>query len=423
MKKLKTLFVLTSLFILCISINKIYGKNCDVDLKSRCAILYDAENDNTLFEKNCNQRAYPASTTKILTAILSIENLNLTDTVTVSSNAVNSTPIGSSTINLKINENISIKDLLYGLMIKSGNDAANVLAECVSGNIDEFVKLMNNKALQIGCKNTHFANPHGFHENDHYTTAYDLTLIFNYAIKNDIFKNIISTKEYTINETNLSPARRLINTNKMINESSNLYYKYLIGGKTGYTDEAMGTFISFAKKDNINLISCVLGAPQGTGTNEYRFTDTKHLLEYGFTNFNNQKILDKNAIRFEIKDPNVSKKYKVEISNDVYLLIKNDKYIISYLTDIFNTHNKNICTSDIVGNLNISLYFEDGTISRKAANLICTDSSSYIDTNTIFKIILSFILLAMVILLLVFKLKLKLNLEYRKRPFKCKRIN
>lgn len=421
MKKLKTLFVLTSLFILCISINKIYGKNCDVDLKSRCAILYDAENDNTLFEKNCNQRASPASTTKILTAILSIENLNLTDTVTVSSNAVNSTPIGSSTINLKINENISIKDLLYGLMIKSGNDAANVLAECVSGNIDEFVKLMNNKALQIGCKNTHFANPHGFHENDHYTTAYDLTLIFNYAIKNDIFKNIISTKEYTINETNLSPARRLINTNKMINESSNLYYKYLIGGKTGYTDEAMGTFISFAKKDNINLISCVLGAPQGTGTNEYRFTDTKHLLEYGFTNFNNQKILDKNAIRFEIKDPNVSKKYKVEISNDVYLLIKNDKYIISYLTDIFNTHNKNICTSDIVGNLNISLYFEDGTISRKAVNLICTDSSSYIDTNTIFKIILSFILLAMVILLLVFKLKL--NLEYHKRSYKCKRIN
>lgn len=421
MKKLKTLFVLTSLFILCISINKIYGKNCDVDLKSRCAILYDAENDNTLFEKNCNQRASPASTTKILTAILSIENLNLTDTVTVSSNAVNSTPIGSSTINLKINENISIKDLLYGLMIKSGNDAANVLAECVSGNIDEFVKLMNNKALQIGCKNTHFANPHGFHENDHYTTAYDLTLIFNYAIKNDIFKNIISTKEYTINETNLSPARRLINTNKMINESSNLYYKYLIGGKTGYTDEAMGTFISFAKKDNINLISCVLGAPQGTGTNEHRFTDTKHLLEYGFTNFNNQKILDKNAIRFEIKDPNVSKKYKVEISNDVYLLIKNDKYIISYLTDIFNTHNKNICTSDIVGNLNISLYFEDGTISRKAVNLICTDSSSYIDTNTIFKIILSFILLAMVILLLVFKLKL--NLEYHKRSYKCKRIN
>lgn len=226
-------------------------------------IIMDLESGNIIFEKNAHTKVYPASTTKVLTAILAIENLNIDDTVVVSKNAVYSTPIGSSIMYLKPEEVISIKNLLYGLLLQSGNDAANALAEVVSGNIPDFINLMNSKLEEIGCKDTHFTNAHGFHDNDHYTTVFDMAKLFRYAVQNETFKEIIATKEITIPKTNKTEERTYKNTNKMFNPKyTDMYYEYVIGGKTGYTEKARGTFVGYGKKDDKTVIVCAFDGSQ-----------------------------------------------------------------------------------------------------------------------------------------------------------------
>ena len=164
---------------------------------------------------------------------------------------------------VKAEEIFTIEQLLYGLLLPSGNDAAIVLAEAVSGNVDDFVVLMNEKLKELGCNNTHFTNPHGFHDDNHYSTTYDMAKLFRYCLNNEVFRQIISTKEYIIPPTNKSPEEtKLINTNRMLDERYTAsYYEYMIGGKTGYTEEARGTFIGFCKKDNITII---IGAFNGS---------------------------------------------------------------------------------------------------------------------------------------------------------------
>ena len=245
------------LFIFVIFASNIFAAK-NIELYSKAAILVDNDSGKILYGKNENERVYPASTTKVLTAILALEKLDLTSSVVVSKAAVN-LPYGSSNAALKQGEVISVKDLLYGLMLKSGNDCANVLAEAVSGSIDSFVELMNNKLKELGCDNSHFANAHGYHEDDHYTTPIDMMKILSYAIKNENFVKLISTSSYTIGKTNKTDTERVYqNTNRLIltKDDSYLsrYYEYCIGGKTGYTDEAGRTLVAYAKKGDKNLI-------------------------------------------------------------------------------------------------------------------------------------------------------------------------
>ena len=252
------------------------------DVTAESAILIDADTGAILFEKNAHEKAYPASTTKILTGLLTIENANMNDTITFSSAAVNSiNPYEDANLGIKTGEQLSVEDALYGLLLYSANEIAYGLAEYVSGNASDFVDLMNKKAAELGATDTHFANPSGLYDANHYTTAYDLAMIAKGCYNNSTFVNIDSTyTNYTIAETNMSSARTFQHRHKMLKGRA-YYYEYCKGGKTGFTDESGYTLVTFAEKDGMRLIAVVFKEPDDAT----RFVETKTLFEWGFANF------------------------------------------------------------------------------------------------------------------------------------------
>ena len=264
----------------------------NINTYCEACILINADNGKILYSKNADEKMYPASTTKVMTAILALENCNLTDIVTVSHDAIFNVPYGYSIANLQEGEEISINALLHVLLIPSANDAAFVLAEHIAGSVDAFSDMMNEKAKEIGCKNTHFVNPNGIHSEDHYSTAYDLALIGQYAMKNEVFRKIVSTTTYTLPATNKydKQDRIFLTTNDLIRSSLSTYYEYATGAKTGYTDPASNCIIATATKDGINLIAVVLHAEKTEDGLNTRAVDCKTLFEYGFNNYSNKTI-------------------------------------------------------------------------------------------------------------------------------------
>ena len=395
----KYIFIL--LFIIFnINSNNICFASSDLELYCNCDLIMDYESGNVLFENNGYKKVYPASTTKILTAILALENLNLDEKIVVSKNAVYSTPVGSSVIYLQPGEIMTVENLLYGLLIKSGNDAANVLAEAVSGNTSDFVLLMNKKLDELKCTNSHFTNAHGFHDKNHYTTVYDMAKIMQYAMKNDNFRKIVETKEYTIPATNKSEKRVYTNTNKMFNKNyPKMYYEYVLGGKTGYTEEARGTFIGYGKKDDKIVIVAAFDGSQNINKQEGRFLDSITLFEYAFNNFNKYKFLDKNLFKHYIYDENTHTKYLVSIENDLYALYKNDSYAINYKLNIldYNLNEKNI--GEKVGNVNISSIGSSLNTSQ-VYDLVLIEKSHYFKLDFAIPYLLYTILLILTIAIL-----------------------
>lgn len=273
----------------------------DLLLQCRNAVLMDATFGQVLYDQAAYDQAYPASLTKVMTALLTLEALQdgttTEDTmVTVSENAAHKDFPDESTANLVAGEQVSVKDLLYCLMLPSANDAAKALAEHLGGTVDAFVKTMNTRAEELGCQNTHFVNPNGLHDPAHYTCAYDVALMFRQAMQHELFLTVISTKDYTMEATNLSDSRYFYNTNGLI---SNLYYsgyvyEKCIGGKTGTTQDAGKCLVSAARSGNNLLISVVMGAdtiPQEDGsTRQGQFVESRRLLEYGFDHFRPVKL-------------------------------------------------------------------------------------------------------------------------------------
>ena len=294
-------------------------------LYAESAILIDTNTGKVLFEKNMDQKMYPASTTKIMTAILAIENCNLEDTVTVNYNAISSIPSGYSTAGLVTDEVLTVKQLLEVLLVHSSNDAANVLGMHVGGSIDSFVTMMNSKAQELGCTNTHFTNTYGLHEDNHYTTARDLAIIARYCMKNESFRHFVSQPNCQIAPTNKHEARTYINTNDLINTSSRYYYKYAIGIKTGYTKEAGNCLISASKKDGLETIAVVLntGTLQGA-----RCEDSISLFNYAYDTFGIKKIASKDDIIAKTTVYNGTKDTK-----ELDVLLSKDIDALSFLTD------------------------------------------------------------------------------------------
>lgn len=293
--------------------------NDPLNLKAKSAVLIDAKTGIIVYEKNKDAKSYPASTTKILTALIAIENTKKTDILTHSHNAIFNIGQGSSHIGMRENEQITMEQALNGVLLASANEVCMAIAEKVSGSVDNFVNLMNKRAKEIGTKNTHFANPHGFHDDNHYTTSYDMALIMQEAIKNLDFLNYISTTTYKIPTTNIVNEERILhNSNKLIQKTSPHYYQYCVGGKTGYTNEAGNTLVTYAKKDNIELIAVVM---QDEGTSVY--DDTKKLYEYGFSMYEKVNLFDKSSFKEKAE---VAQKFKdKEISlGSVYLRAEKD---------------------------------------------------------------------------------------------------
>ena len=257
-------------------------------------MVADLETGKVLASKNGDEKVYPASTTKILTAIIAIENCNLTDTVTASREAID--PIGSnhSNMGILVGEELTVKDLLYGLLVHSANDAANVLGVHISGNLDDFSVLMNEKAKELGMTNSNFVNAHGYHDDDHYTTVNDLAKVTIYAMKNELFQEIVKTPRYEIAPTNkYKEIRYLSNTNMFIsgNKTQKHLYKNCIGVKTGSTEEAGNCLISAAEENGTKLFAVVMKCKnEGLGEGAYSTTDSKALFEWGFKNFAYKEI-------------------------------------------------------------------------------------------------------------------------------------
>lgn len=253
------------------------------------AILIDADTGSILYEKDAYRKCYPASTTKILTGLLTIENCNLSDTMTISTNAANSVnPYEDANLSMKAGEQITVEQALYGLLLYSANEIAYALAEQVAGTADAFVDMMNNKAKELGAINTHFANPSGLYNANHYTTAYDMAMIARGCYNNASFVNIDSTSSsYTISATNMSAQRTIRHRHKMLKDRE-FYYEYCKGGKTGFTDESLMTLVTFAEKDGMRLICVVFRSPDDT----IRYTDTRTLFDWGFNNFKKSTTSD-----------------------------------------------------------------------------------------------------------------------------------
>ncbi len=265
------------------------------DIQAKNVILVETSSKRVLYDKNAQERCYPASTTKIMTTLLALEHLNLDDMVTVSETALQNLNPDGSTANLVAGETLTVKDLLYCVMLKSANEACNVLAEEVAGSVPAFVDMMNAKAQEIGCVDTHFVNPHGLHDPDHYTTAYDLYLIAMEARKQSMFLDITHTESYEVKATNKSAARILKTTNGLIAQQAKSphYYPGAKGIKTGYTTPAGHCLVSLATKNSMELLCVVMGAGMTADQQVGSFTESIKLLDWGFGNFERRELVAK----------------------------------------------------------------------------------------------------------------------------------
>ena len=272
-------------------------------IQAKAAILVDDDYGEVLYEQNAHEKNYPASITKVMTTLLVLEAVDrgeaaLTDIVTVGDEVNLGIGEGGSGVGLQEGEQLSLEDLLYCALTASANEACNALAQYLCGDVATFVERMNQRAAELGMENTHFANTHGYHDPDHYTTAYDIYLMCHEAMQNPTFRTIVSSVGHTVPATNMSEARELHETNALVStwRIDNYWYRYATGIKTGSTPEAGYCLASSATKDDRHLIAVVLGAenPKNAdgSTNRLQFSESTRLLEMGFNDFSRQTILD-----------------------------------------------------------------------------------------------------------------------------------
>lgn len=264
-------------------------------LSAETAILIDANSLLVLFEKDANKQMYPASITKIMTTLITLEHAKLGEVVTFSESAAFGIEAGSSSIYTEVGEKLTIEQCIYAMMLESANEVCLGVAEHISGNKEDFADLMNQKAKEIGCKNTNFTNPHGLHNDNHYTTAYDMAFISQEALKYEEFVTVTNTKQYKMPKTNKKEARIWNNHHQMLHgwRTAQYEYDYCVGGKTGYTQKAGNTLVTYATKDDLTLIAVVMNANSSKSyPNHNLYTDTTQLFDYGFKNYKAVTVLD-----------------------------------------------------------------------------------------------------------------------------------
>lgn len=273
------------------------------DITAASAILIDASTGQILYEKNAHEKRYPASTTKIMTALLAVENLNMDDTVTVDAEAASMT---GSRIYLSEGEYVLVKDLLYSLMIASANDSAVALGKAVAGSVPEFAEMMNEKARQCGALNTHFNNTNGLPDEQHYTTAYDLAMITKAAFVHQTFRDVVATSSYKIAPTNKYGERELVNGNRMLWDDKPRYeyngtqiapkYEGTNGVKTGFTEAAGSCLAASVNRDGHELIGVVMGSER-----DVHFLDMIKVMDYGFSNYDSLTVCSAEDFRYSVK--------------------------------------------------------------------------------------------------------------------------
>ncbi|MDI6891633.1 MAG: D-alanyl-D-alanine carboxypeptidase family protein [Actinomycetota bacterium] len=286
-------------------------------ISAQSGILIDVRTGQVLWEKNPHQKRSIASTTKIMTAVLVLERAQFTDVVTTSQKAAD---VGEAELYLSPGEQRTVEELLYGLLLKSANDAAMTLAEHVGGSVEHFVELMNKKAELIGARNTNFTNPHGLTDGSHHSTAYDLSLIARYALLDPEFAKIVSTEHRTIPWPDNQYPRELENHNKLLKR-----YPYADGVKTGYTTKAGHCLVASATKDETKLLLVVLGSP----TSEACYTDSERLLDYGFTNFRRERVVRRGKVYKAVNLPVwEGEKLNLIAASDLFVQVKQNPHTL-----------------------------------------------------------------------------------------------
>jgi D-alanyl-D-alanine carboxypeptidase (penicillin-binding protein 5/6) len=303
----------------------------DIEVNSARALLMEPASGEVLYAKNADEHANPASLTKIMTALLVLEYGNLNEMVTVSTSALEGLHPAGSSADMKIGEEMSLNHLLYCILITSGNDACNVAAEHIAGSVPAFVNLMNTRAKELGCENTHFMNTHGLTQDDHYTTVNDIYKIILEALKHPLFLEICNTASITIPATNKSEERYFYTTNHLISplKVPDYLYPYAKGIKTGYTSAAGHCLASSAEKNGLFLISIVMGAEKEEETGRIMsFVDTKNLFEWAFSNFSYQTVISS-------KEPIVEAKVRLAQDTD-YVVLNTSRSVEALLPNDFD---------------------------------------------------------------------------------------
>ncbi|OON97161.1 MAG: hypothetical protein ATN36_04090 [Epulopiscium sp. Nele67-Bin005] len=371
-------------------------------IQAEAAILIDAKTGTILYEKNAYKQYYPASITKLMTALLAIENLSPNDIITFSQEAVFSIEYNSSHIGMDIGEQITVDQALHGLLLNSANEVANGLAEKISGSIDNFAIAMTKRAYDIGATSTNFMNPHGLHDSDHYTTAYDMALIMRELYDNEYFLQIMATPTYQILPTNktdvivyLSQQHSLMN----VVRDSQMYRADVIGGKTGYTSQAGNTLVTAASKNGVDLICVIL-----KGTNPTYYSDTNKLLDYGFNTFksldlasstNTLTVLPLYSVQsgqlFEVASS------RVRVSEDVTAIVSSsvNERDLEVIIDLPEHLTLGAVVGDIIGE--ISYYYQNKKIASSELIISTIDflpapTSADFPANSSIMISLSYIL-------------------------------
>lgn len=302
------------------------GAVADPDIAATAVYLGDPITGLPLYEKNAEERRFPASTTKIMTALVVLDNMkDLSQKVTVTEADLASVPADGSKAGFVVGEEVSVLDLLYGLLLPSGNEAANTLARFVAGSEAAFVDKMNARALELGCTGTHFENAHGLHDENHYTTAHDLFRMTQEALKNETFAEIVNTAQKNLAPTNKASEHPngknlyLLTTNQLILSSgSPYYYAYAKGVKTGHTSQAGYCLVASATKKKSTLISVVLGCERPKGAAQpLSFTETRKLFEWGYENFSAKTLIERGA---EIREVPV----RLSTDTDKLMLVASD---------------------------------------------------------------------------------------------------
>ena len=271
------------------------------EVRAQTALMASLDTDEIIYSKAINEKRYPASLTKIMTALIVLENTKDLDKeiLTVSDYAVTSLlGTDSSVGGLQVGENLTARQMLYYLLMISANDGAMVIAEHYGGTVEKFVEMMNQRAAGLGMTNTHYVNPHGLHNDDHYTTAYDMWILTKEALKYEVFKEITSATRYEMPATNLSKEKLFVTTNMLQDPSTAYYYKYASGVKTGYTDDAGRNLISTAKYEGYSYMIILMKSPvEDNGRRvRYEFVDSKNLYRWAFNEIEYKHIYDKTSI-------------------------------------------------------------------------------------------------------------------------------
>lgn len=400
------------------------GDELDSKIVSPVALLMESETGTILYEKNAFDKMYPASTTKMMTAILTLENCDLDDIATVSYKAIMQVPYDYTNANLQVGEELTIRDLLYAFLIPSANDCGFVLAEHIAGSTENFAEMMNLKALEIGCKNTHFTNPSGIEDENHYSTAYDLALIGRYAMQNDIFREIVSTTSYSLPATNKydSTDRRFVGTNFLLRESqTNYYYEYATGIKTGFTDAAGDCVVASAKNDGIEYIAVILKAGYNTETwLKQKFIDSVTLFDYAFENYTTKPLRMQGEIFDNVKVSGATKDTRMldivlEDNIDAFISVSeldnNFESTINLREDLKAPISKGEILGTITYNVNDIVY---------SSNLIAgSDVEKSNFWPIVFKILIILVILFFIVNIIRFinKIKKRKKKNYRKTKF------